>query len=117
MLRESAQAQNQPVNTLAVTKPTLDPMLPLGKELIAFVDAISLVDFHELPLARQNLLDAAGPGAVLRAAAVCEWMQYSQLLVTETAMAMSSLVRGSRWPGPMTSFMCSGRIGRRSVST
>lgn len=71
MLRESAQAQNQPVNTLAVTKPTLDPLLPLGRELMAFVDAISLVDFDELPIARQSLLDAGGPGAVLRAAAVC----------------------------------------------
>lgn len=71
MLRESANAQNQPVNTLAVTQPILDPLLPLGKELIAFVDAMSLLDPYELPEARNNLLAAAGPGAVMRAAAVC----------------------------------------------
>lgn len=71
MLRESAKAQGQPVNVLAVTQPMLDPMLPLGRELLAFVDAIALLDFDELPIARQNLLEAAGPGAVVRAAAVC----------------------------------------------
>ncbi len=71
MLRETAKAQNQPVNTLAVTQPILDPLLPLGKQLIDFVDAIALVDFDELEPARRNLHDAAGPGAVTRAAAVC----------------------------------------------
>lgn len=71
MLRESAKAQNQPVDIVALTKPPLDPQLPLGTELIAFVDAIALVDFEELPIAREHLLAAAGPGAVMRAAAVC----------------------------------------------
>lgn len=71
MLRESATAQNQPVDILAVTQSARDPQLPLGKELIAFVDAISLLDPDELPIARQALFDAAGPGAVTRAAAVC----------------------------------------------
>ena len=71
MLRESANAQNQPVDIIAVTKPPLDPLLPLGNELIAFADAITLMDFDELPIARERLLDAAGPGAVTRAAAVC----------------------------------------------
>ena len=60
MLRESATAQGQPVNTLAVTQPMLDIELPLGKQLLDFVDAISLVDFDELPIARKSLLDAAG---------------------------------------------------------
>jgi len=71
MLRESANAQNQPVNILAITKPMADPLIPLGRELAAFVDAIALVDFDELPIARDALLAAAGPDAVRRAAAVC----------------------------------------------
>lgn len=71
MLRESATAQNQQADILAVTQSARDPLLPLGKELIAFVDAISLLDPDELPIARQALFDAAGPGAVTRAAAVC----------------------------------------------
>lgn len=71
MLRESAKHQNQPVNVVAITNTMLDPLLPAGRELIAFVDAIVLTDFDELPIARQELFDAAGPGAVTRAAAVC----------------------------------------------
>ena len=71
MLRESANAQGQPVNIVAVTNPMLDPLIPHGRELCAFVDAIVLLDFHELPIARQALHDVAGPAAVTRAAAVC----------------------------------------------
>ncbi len=71
MLRENSNANNTPVNILAVTNAALDPLVPLGRELVAFVDAIVLLDFDELPIARQDLFDAAGPGAVTRAAAVC----------------------------------------------
>ncbi len=71
MLRENSNANNQPVNILAVTNAALDPLVPLGRELVAFVDAIVLMDFDELAIARQDLHDAAGPGAVTRAAAVC----------------------------------------------
>jgi hypothetical protein len=71
MLRENSNANSQPINILAVTNAALDPLVPLGRELVAFVDAIVLMDFDELPIARQDLHDAAGPGAVTRAAAVC----------------------------------------------
>ena len=71
MLRENSNANNTPVNILAVTDASLDPLVPLGRELVAFVDAIVLMDWDELPIARQELHDAAGPGAVTRAAAVC----------------------------------------------
>ena len=37
-------------------------------------------------------------------AALWEWIQYSQLLVMETASAMISLVRRSSLPGRMTVF-------------
>jgi len=71
MLRENSNANNSPVNILAITNAMLDPLVPLGRELIAFVDAIVLLDFDELPIARQALFNAAGAGAVTRAAAVC----------------------------------------------
>src|SRR5450830_297652 len=38
------------------------------------------------------------------AAAVCEWMQYSQLFVTLTAIYSISLVSGSIAPGAITCF-------------
>jgi hypothetical protein len=71
MLRENSNANSLPVNILAVTNERLDPLVALGRELVAFVDAIVLLDFEELPIARQALHDAAGSGAVTRAAAVC----------------------------------------------
>lgn len=71
MLRENINANNETVNILAITDGALDPLVPLGRELVDFVDAIVLLDFDELPIARQKLFDAGGPGAVTRAAAVC----------------------------------------------
>jgi len=71
MLRESSKRQNKPVNVVAITKPVLDSLVPAGTELLAFVDAIVLLDFDELTIAREALHEVAGPGAVTRAAAVC----------------------------------------------
>lgn len=71
MLRENSNANDNPINILAITNPSLDSLVPLGRELVAFVDAIVLLDVDELDIARQDLHDAAGPGAVTRAAAVC----------------------------------------------
>ncbi|NNC80573.1 MAG: hypothetical protein HKN94_10520 [Acidimicrobiales bacterium] len=89
MLRESANAQNQPVDIVAVTKPTLDPLLPNGREIIAFVDAIALTDFDELPEARQDLMDTAGPGAVLRAAAVCAGFEGTNRVVDAVGVTVN----------------------------
>ena len=71
MLRESANAQSQPVNIKAVSNAAQMPELPLGSELRAFVDAIVLQDADELTVARADLEAAGGTGAVVRAAAVC----------------------------------------------
>ena len=49
---------------------TVDPVLPLGRELLDFVDAAVLGDGHELPTARRDLREASGPDVVLSAAAV-----------------------------------------------
>ncbi len=81
MLRENSNANDQPVNILAGTDAGLDPLVPFGRELVAFVDAIVLMDFDELPIARQDLFDAAGPGAVTRAAAVCDGFEGTNRVV------------------------------------
>jgi len=81
MLRESCNANNLPVNILAVTKPTLDPLVLHGKELVAFVDAIVMLDFDELSIARKDLFDVAGPGAVTRAAAICAGFESTNRIV------------------------------------
>jgi len=89
MLRESAKAQNVPVNIVAVSQTIHDPLLPLGSELIAFVDAIVLLDFDELPIARQALMDAGGPGAVMRAAAVCAGFEGTNRVVDAVGVTVN----------------------------
>lgn len=89
MLRESAKAQNQPVNIVAVTRPMLDPLIPSGPQLIALVDAIVLLDFEELAIARENLLDVAGPGAVIRAAAVCAGFEGTNRIVDSVGVTVN----------------------------
>ena len=49
---------------------TVDPVLPLGRELRDFVDAAVLGDAHELPPARAALSAVSGPDVVRTAAAV-----------------------------------------------
>jgi len=69
MLRASAEETGRPHNLAAVVNPMAGSLLPAGSELLAFTDAVILVDHHEMPLARQALRDAAGTEAVVRAAA------------------------------------------------
>jgi len=89
MLRESANAQKQPVNVVAVTDPTLDPLLPAGSEIVAFVDAVTRFDFGQLPIARQGLMDAAGPGAVIRAVAVCAGFEGTNRVVDAVGVTVN----------------------------
>jgi hypothetical protein len=70
MLRASAARTGRPVDLRALVDPMADPLLLAGRELVAFTDAAVLRDIDEMPLARRALLDAAGPAAVVRAAAV-----------------------------------------------
>ena len=71
MLRESAKAEGRAVNVQAVSNAVLDPLIPGGRELIAFVDAVTLVDFEELAIARGDLIAELGLPGASRAASVC----------------------------------------------
>ncbi len=70
MLRASSDRTGRPSDVRAVVDPMRDPLVPAGAQLLAFVDAAVLRDPDEMPTARAALLDAAGPDAVVRAAAV-----------------------------------------------
>ena len=89
MLRESANAQNVLVDIRAVTNPSLDPLLPSGRELGAFVDAVVLTDFDELPDAREDLLNALGPGGVIRASAVCAGFEGTNRIVDAVGVTVN----------------------------
>lgn len=69
MLRASSTRTHRPVDLRALVDPARDPLLPAGRELLAFTDAAVLRDPHEMPAARDALLRAAGEAAVIRAAA------------------------------------------------
>jgi len=59
------------VNVRALRDPMLDSLIPGGRDLIAFVDAINLLDFDELPIARNDLISRVGRSGAMRAASVC----------------------------------------------
>ena len=58
------------VNLKAVSDSSLDPNLPAGSELLAFVDALISNDAEVLDQTRATLQDVAGPDAATRAALV-----------------------------------------------
>ena len=68
MLRASSRHTGRPADARAVVDLTKDALVPHGAELLAFTDAAVLRDRDEMPVARQALLDVAGPEAVVRAA-------------------------------------------------
>lgn len=70
MLRASADKTNRPHDLTALVTATVDPLLDAGAELLAFADAAVLRDEHEIEVARNELLAAAGSEGVVRAAAV-----------------------------------------------
>jgi len=70
MLRASATSTGRQADLRALVDPMRPSLLPAGSELLAFTDAAVLRDADEMPVARQALLEVAGPAAVVRAAAV-----------------------------------------------
>ena len=56
-LRESGRNTGLTVNISAVVNSALDSGVPLGREILAFVDAAVLADRQELPPARAALLE------------------------------------------------------------
>ena len=58
------------MNISAVVNSALDSGVPLGREILAFVDAAVLSDRQELPPARAELFERTGPGVVTAVARV-----------------------------------------------
>jgi len=65
MLRESARHLGQEPDIGAVVNSGIDSRLPLGAEMLGFVDAAVLQDPDELRIARLELLEAAGMDLVV----------------------------------------------------
>ena len=70
MLRASSEQTGVPLDLRAVADSTIDPLTPLGPELLAFTDALVLRDTDELEPAREDLRLLGGENAVRGAAGV-----------------------------------------------
>ncbi len=88
MLRASGEKTGRPSDLTAIVDPVRDSLLPAGGELLAFADAAVLRDGDEMPVARRKLLDAAGPAAVVRAAAVAGNFEMMNRLLDAVGVAV-----------------------------
>ncbi|MGE0140882.1 MAG: hypothetical protein AB7R77_24030 [Ilumatobacteraceae bacterium] len=93
MLRASANHTARPVDLAAVTDVRVDPLIPHGRDLIAFVDAIMNGDPTLLDQARSALEAAAGRDAMVRAAAVAGNFQMMNRLVDATGVPIGASMR------------------------
>ncbi len=70
MLRASGKQTGRANDLGALVDPMVDPLVPAGRELLAFADAAVLRDEDEIHIARDDLAGVVGAEAVVRAAAV-----------------------------------------------
>lgn len=83
-LRESARHLGQDPDIRSVINSAIDPNLPLGHEMLGYCDAIVLQDPDELPIARNDLLEAAGPEVVNSVAGVTASFELMNRLLDST---------------------------------
>ena len=89
MLRASAQINDMAVDLNAVNQRELDPQLPLGSELLDFVDALIDRDEDRLADARQQLVAVAGPRAAARAALTCANFEMMNRILDSTGVPVT----------------------------
>lgn len=87
LLSWSAQATETPIDLRAVTDPSVDPLLPGGGELVAFVDA-TLASGGSAAARRLN--EALGRRALIAAAAVVGNFQMMNRVADATGMPVGT---------------------------
>lgn len=93
MLRWSAETTRVPVDVRAVTDPSIDPLLPGGRELIGLVDASVDGGADDEGEAREAVRSVLGEPALVDAAAVIGNFQMMNRVADATGMPVG---RGSR---------------------
>lgn len=71
MLRASATQSERPADQSACAHPDVDPLVPGGREIVAFTNALLAAADHDDPAlvdARSALAEAVGPAGAARAA-------------------------------------------------
>lgn len=90
LLRWSAETTGTPVDLRAVVDSRVDPLLPAGRELVAFVDSVLA---EPEPAAAQELRHTQGQPALVAAASVIANFQMMNIVADATGMPVG---RGSR---------------------
>lgn len=89
MLRESSRRSGVDIALGSVFDSAIDPGLPLGPELLRFVDAAVLRDYRELPAARAALSALTGTDFVREAAGVIANFEMMNRILDATGVAVS----------------------------
>ncbi|MEE8331482.1 MAG: hypothetical protein V3R84_06895 [Acidimicrobiia bacterium] len=97
MLRESAEATRIPLDARAITDPAIDPLIPAGKPLLAFVDAA--LSGNRLSEARASLTAVLGWDGTVAAAAVIGNFEMMNRVADASGMPVSAgaLARTEEW--------------------
>lgn len=96
MLRASAEASGLKIELKSVVDPKLESGIAHGAELLAFADAVAGNDAVALKRARDNLLEAGGPGALVQAAAIAANFSMNDRAANAIGIVLESIfVRGS----------------------
>ncbi len=90
LLRWSAETTDTPVDLRAVVDSRVDPLLPAGRELVAFVDSVLA---EPEPAAALRLSQTQGQPALVAAASVIANFQMMNIVADATGMPVG---RGSR---------------------
>ncbi|MBT8201679.1 MAG: hypothetical protein HKN74_09725 [Acidimicrobiia bacterium] len=98
MLRASADVTSQPLDARAITDPAVDPLLPAGRPLISFVDAV-LFRATRLEDTRREVLDAVGESGLVDAAGVIANFEMMNRIADATGMPVGkgTLKRTREW--------------------
>lgn len=92
MLRASVDKTDQTVDLLAITTPNVDSLIPHGRELLAFSDAI-VAGFGDLETARASAVAAVGERGAVRAAAVVANFEMMNRILDATGIPVPNRIR------------------------
>lgn len=99
MLRASAAATSQPLDARAITDPAVDPLLPAGRLLLAFVGAVLGPAAPLGDATRRALLAELGASGLVDAAGVIANFQMMNRIADATGMPVGkgTLKRTREW--------------------
>lgn len=89
MLRASSHSAKTPLDLRAVSDRSLDPLVPGGRELLTFTDAV-VAGHGDLKGARRSLVDAVGAVGASAAARTCGNFEMMNRLVDATGIPISA---------------------------